>query len=589
VVGVDNNGCFAPATTTVTVNPGLSIIASSNSPLCAGATINLSANAGVTWSWMGPAGFNSTQQNPSIPNAIPSMSGTYTITATDANGCTGTATTNVVVNPLPSPTASSNSPVCVNGMLNLNAGGGNVYLWGGPNNFSSSQQNPTISNVTTAATGSYSVLVTDVNGCINTATVSVTITPLPVITASGATVCVNDAIQLTANNSGVNYQWSGPNGYSSNVQSPTIPNATTNMAGVYTVTVTDASTCSNTDTVRVAVNPLPVITAASATICKSASATLSASGASSYTWTPTSGLSSSTGSSVLANPSSTTSYTVTGSDANGCKSLASLTVTVNPLPAVNISPAVTSGCQPVCVTFTNTSSAGTYSWHFGDGSAPVTLAAPSHCYNTPGTYSAQLSVTDNNGCKDSVYSVVTVYPLPHADFYGTPQPTTILDPDIHFHDISSGSVITAWHWSYGDPGNHTSNLQNPSFTYGDAGSYTVQETVTSNYGCKDSITVIIKIDEDFTLYVPNAFSPNGDGVNDVFYAKGEGVHNFQMWIFDRWGNQVFYSDNIYKGWDGSFMAKGSEIVQQDVYVWKIEAKSSQGESHSLNGVVSLLK
>ena len=91
------------------------------------------------------------------------------------------------------------------------------------------------------------------------------------------------------------------------------------------------------------------------------------------------------------------------------------------------------------------------------------------------------------------------------------------------------------------------------------------------------------------LYVPNAFTPNFDGTNDIFYAKGEGIKDFKMYIFDRWGEMVFRSDDIYKGWDGHFQGKGGPILEEDVYVWKIECKTTKGEPKLLKGTVSLIK
>ncbi|HWY38308.1 MAG TPA: PKD domain-containing protein, partial [Bacteroidia bacterium] len=231
-------------------------------------------------------------------------------------------------------------------------------------------------------------------------------------------------------------------------------------------------------------------------------------------------------------------------------------------------------------------STGTCTWNFGDGNNSNSCA-PSTCFKTQGTYSVSLTMTDNNGCVNSSSAFVVVYPVPIADFAATPQPTTILDNTIHYYDMTSGAVITTWHWTLG---NGTSAItQNTSCLYGDTGMYTVQLLAVSNHGCKDSTTKYIKIDPDYSLYVPNAFSPNEDGTNDIFYAKGEGVKDFRMYIFDRWGNQVFYSDDLYKGWDGRFMAKGDQIVQEDVYVWKIECRNIKGEKKQLSGHVSLLK
>ncbi|RRB02104.1 glycoside hydrolase family 9 protein [Larkinella rosea] len=163
------------------------VAASSNSPVCAGQTLNLLASnigTGATYSWRGPNGFTSTQQNPTIPNANTTATGSYTLTATPSGGTSQTATTSVTVNAIPTAVAASNSPVAAGQTLNLsatNAGTGATYNWRGPNNFTANTQNPSIVNVTTAATGSYSLTV-GLNSCTKTATTSVTVTGSSAIT-----------------------------------------------------------------------------------------------------------------------------------------------------------------------------------------------------------------------------------------------------------------------------------------------------------------------------------------------------------------------------------------------------------------------
>ena len=192
-----------------------------------------------------------------------------------------------------------------------------------------------------------------------------------------------------------------------------------------------------------------------------------------------------------------------------------------------------------------------------------------------------------SGCVNSSGATVTVFPVPNADFNASPQPTTILDNTIHFYDASTGAVINTWAWTMGN--GTSSAVQNPTVLYGDTGSYAVQLLVISDHGCKDSTIKIIRIDDEYALYVPNAFSPNGDGVNETFFAKGVGIKDFKMYIFDRWGNQAFFSDDIYKGWDGRFQSKGETIVQEDDYIWKIEVKTIRNEKKHLSGHVSLIK
>ncbi len=588
VTGTDANNCVSSASSTVTVvtNPTVTV---NTATICLGqGTATLTANGATTYNWAPATGLSATTG--SVVTANPGATTTYTITGT-VGTCTAVATTTVTVNPLPAPVAASNTP-CVNQALNLTGNGGTGYVWGGPNTFTSSVQNPTIPGVTASAAGVYTLVVTDANMCVNTATVNVTVNPLPTVTATGATVCINATINLSCTpNGATGYSWSGPLGYSSNSQNPAIPMATSGMAGNYVVTVTDPNGCVNANVATVAINSLPVVSATTGTVCAGqTSATINASGANTYSWSPASGLNTTSGASVVANPNTTTVYSVTGTDVNGCQSSATTTVSVNPVPAVSLTPQNSSGCAPVCTTFSNTtSSSGNYSWSFGDGSTSQS-AAPYHCFTVQGNYNVTLTLTDNNGCVNSASATVNVYPVPKADFSMSPQPTTILEPSTQFYDGSYGANIVTWGWTFGDySATNSSGLQNPSHVYGDTGSFVVQLVVVSDYGCKDSTIRILRIEDDYALYVPNAFSPNSDGINDVFKAVGSGLKDFKLFIFDRWGNQVFFSDKLEKGWDGRFQAKGEDIVQEDVYVWKIEAKTTKNEKKQLAGVVSLLK
>jgi len=589
VVGIDVNTCSSSATATITVNPALVLTIGGTTPICQGTTLSLTSTPGVAWIWNGPAAYSSNSQNPNIANAQPTMSGTYSLAATDINGCADTAFINITVNPLPIPVASNNSAICANQTLNFTSNGagvGGTYVWAGPSAYSSASQNPFITNASITMNGTYTLTVVDVNSCTSFTTTQVIVNPLPNITVTSGIICIGNSIMLTA--SGANtYTWSPALGLSSTFGTSVTANPTSTSS--YVVTGTDNNNCVNTAHSMVTVNSLPNVTVSSTTICILKSGTLSAAGANTYAWNPTAGLSSANSSSVTVTVNATTSYTVTGTDMNGCKNIATSTVTVNPLPVLAITPQTTSGCAPLCVSFLNTTTAtGSCLWAFGDGTTS-TSCTPNHCFKGQGTFGASLTLTDNNGCVNSANASVIVYPVPIADFNASPQPTTILDPTIHFVDATVGAVITTYNWTFGDPNNSSSTLQNPIFIYQAVGSYPVYLTVTSNFGCKDSTLKIIKIDDDFIIYVPNAFSPNADGTNDLFFAKGEGVKDFKLYVFDRWGSQVFFSDDIYKGWDGRFQSKGTEIVQEDVYVWKIECKTSKGEAKLLKGVVSLIK
>ena len=156
--------------------------------------------------------------------------------------------------------------------------------------------------------------------------------------------------------------------------------------------------------------------------------------------------------------------------------------------------------------------------------------------------------------------------------------------------ISSGS-ITSWHWNFGDLNSGTdsvSALQNPTHAFAQAGIYCAHLIVTSNAGCTNDADLCIDIGAEFTFFVPNAFSPNADGVNDEFYAKGENIKKFEMYIYDRWGNKIASLDDINKRWDGKANG-GKDVAQIDVYVWKVALIDLFDKPHSYTGTVALVK
>ena len=183
-----------------------------------------------------------------------------------------------------------------------------------------------------------------------------------------------------------------------------------------------------------------------------------------------------------------------------------------------------------------------------------------------------------------------MFALPTADFDYGQQPVSILAPEVQFTNQSTPG-LPHYSWNFGDVyGTDTSSLFNPSHTYNNVGTYYVTLTVSTASGCSATVVKPVVINEDYAIYVPNAFSPNGDGVNEIFKAEGEGIKDFKLYIFDRWGLLIFYSDDINKGWDGRVQGTGSvDPVQEDVYVWKIEATDYAKKGHKLHGTVTLLK
>lgn len=582
----DANGCTASNSVTVTEPSAIAVSVSSTDAHCNTATGSLSATVSggspaYQYLW-NPGNITTVTANSLLP-------GTYSLTVTDQQNCSIQVLAQV--NNLAGVTASVANivqPLCANactGSAAASPNGGNgpyAYAW------SNSTTNAAVNNL---CAGNYLLTITDADGCVDTASFAIqTPTPVTISTTAPPMICPGQSTTLTASASGgtpaYTYNWSSG--------SPTVsPTATT----TYTVSATDANGCSSTPaTVTVTVYPqLSVIASNGVTSCSGTAVQLSATagggngGPYTYTWMP----GNLSGPQISVSPTTTTTYTVTATD--NCSSPAAtavVTVNVLGLPVVSFTSDDTAGCANICVQFSsNTPNVATWLWNFGDGSTGTGSLA-NHCYPDAGSYAVSLTVTDNSGCSNSVTypAMVTVHPNPVADFTLGPQPTTILSPQICFTDHSSADV-NQWYWNFGDPNDQTTSyIQHPCHAYSDTGYYCTDLVVHNGYGCMNAIEYCLRIDPYFSMYVPNAFTPNEDGLNDVFQpvvmnALEEG---FQMLIFDRWGNLIFETTDLHKAWDGKAKSSG-EIAQIDTYVWKIQLVDYAGFRHQLIGHVSIIK
>ncbi len=422
--------------------------------------------------------------------------------------------------------------------------------------------------------GVYTVTVSDSLGCSHTD--SVTVLGVGAITATLATtnnICFGDTngtatITPTSGSGPYTYVWT-PNVSTTNT-------AVNLAAGNYSVDITDNFGCTTTHTIQITEPPnVPIVASASGTspICTGATAQLIATatgGAPPYNYFWISPVS--TNDTTFVSPTTTTTYTVVISDAcNTTPDSATFTVVVNPLPVISFSGDTIDGCAPVCVDFTGSAvpAIASCTWNFGDnspfGSGPT---PPEHCYYNPGQYTIELHVSDVNGCKDSltISNYVTVFPTPVAGFNITSaNPTTVLEPTVIIDDVSVGGDTC--YWDFGD-GNLLTvvGCGDVSNNYTDTGSFHIIQIVVNNGGCRDTIEYDVYIAPNTTLYIPNAFTPNANGTNDMFFVYGEYVNNYHLIIFDRWGNLIFESYDQTKGWDGKANG-GKNIAQTDTYVY----------------------
>jgi gliding motility-associated-like protein len=278
----------------------------------------------------------------------------------------------------------------------------------------------------------------------------------------------------------------------------------------------------------------------------------------------------------------------------GCTNTIIKNVNINAVPTISFSAQNNSGCPVLCVNFTNscTISSGSinqYQWDFGDGSPINTSPFPTHCYQT-GIYSVSLKAISDSGCIAATLlpEIVTVYPKPIAGFNVTPTQVDVLEPLIEVTDQSIGATTITYAFDDGTIKN-TPNF-NHTFTTINAKTVAIKQIAINTNGCRDSIVKLVDIKPAFTIYFPNAFTPNSDGTNDGFMASGIGIKEFNLQIFDRWGALIFESDDMNKAWDGSINGKGDyENAKQDVYVWKATVKDVLLKTHDLIGHVSLVK
>jgi len=457
--------CVSPrASVTVTVNaaPSITATTSSNS-ICIGSTATISVSGGTSYSWDNNVGSVTSKA------VTPTTSTTYNVTGTDANTCTNTASVTVTVNALPTIIASvSPTAICSGATATLSASGGVSYSWNnGIGSATTKAINPTV-------TTSYIVTGTNANGCSNTASVSLKVNALPTIyaTAVPSIICTGSTATLAVTGATA-YSWN--NNIGTSVTKAISPTATTN----YAVTGTDANGCINTATTIVTVNALPTITASAnpAAICIGNSSTISALGATTLTWS--NGIGVATSKSVT--PPTTTTYLVTGIDANGCTNTGSTLVTVNGLPTITVTATPTAICSGSSSTLKATG-AISFIWDNGLQAGTTQTVSPlvNTIYNVTGT--------DANGCTASNKIEVAVT---------TPTLATALDVTVPINttpipSLTATGTLVKWYDETGATLLFTGNTFTPNITspiVATSFKYKVTNTVNTCESASSSVTL----------------------------------------------------------------------------------------------------
>jgi gliding motility-associated-like protein len=563
-------GCWDTASFHVVIKTAFSVLVN-NPELCAGDSVTLKASGALIYTWL-PSGSKT-----AAIHVSPAITTIYTVIGTDlSGGCADTARSTVTVNPLPVITV--NSPVICSGEKAVfTANGAATYKW-------SAGITATGSGTATASptsTTTYTVTGTS-NHCSDSALFSVTVNASPSVKASNAAICIGDTAKLIASGA-TTYSWYPPQGLSS---------ATNAVVFAYPVTTTTyiltgvSNNCVDTAMVTVTVNSLPDMVVNSPQICSGETAVLIANGATTYTWSP--GTVYLAPGKVSTKPLATTSYTVTGTKA-GCKDSAIAMVTVHPSPIINFNGPF-EGCVPLTVGFINSSSNATdYLWNFGDGSSS-SLESPAHVYNQAGSFNVSL-IAKNVTCTDTLLktAVVTVYTGSQAILKADKEVVFESDPNILFTDQSINAQ-NCWL----DFGDGSAVKKGCDFIvdhmYAANKIYCAVLYTESDHQCKDTTEVCIEVKPETTFYVPNSFTLNGDGKNEIFKAFGTNITEFQMQIYNRWGELIFLSNELDKGWNGRYKNdEGAALVQQDVYVCKITYKDIRFKEHVYFGTVTVVK
>jgi gliding motility-associated-like protein len=574
VTVTDANGCTGIASQLVTINSNPTPSISGTFAACQGFSASLNATPGlVSYQW---------SDGTSAAAINPSLGGTYTVTVTDVNGCIGTTTQLVTINANPVPVISGNNSICDGTTASFNAGGYASYVW---------SDGSTSASISPGTAGVYTVTVTDANGCIGSTSQSLTVYTLPTATIVGDnTICYGDNSDLNVSFTGTapfTYVWTNGITNSSPVISSTnssLVNVSPGSTNVYTlVSVSDAN-CPGTlnGAATITVNPLPIpVISGDLAICDGETSVLNATpGYVAYTWSNNSNSTSIT--TGTGGP-----YTVTVTDLNGCVGTsASANLVVNMVPEVSFIADTLITCKEQKGVFTNTSiydSGSSFAWTFGDGSTS-SASNPSHLYPSQGTYPISLTITTPAGCVSSNTGSIDIvfFPLPVADFVTSPNINGVFNGKVEFVDRSDFAV--SWRWDFGD--GFYALTQNTEHYFNEVGDFNVRLTVTNLAGCEDTHSETISI---IPYFVPNAFTPNGDGINDNFFFSGYDldVASYEMKIFDRWGSLMFAGQDQLDIWKGNGPDGGD--APQGTYAYRIIVKTRGGKEHVFNGAVNLIR
>ena len=542
----------------------------SDSAACAGQPITFTDQSitglpVAAWVWDFGDGGSDFIQNPTHTYAT---GGTYSVSlgVYTMGGFYSTITHPIIIHPKPNVIVNDTS-VCLGDTAKLTAIGANNYTWNNgltPGN---------IKKVAPLVTTSYIVTGSNTWGCTNKDTSIVTVNPKPIITAVSDTICEGDTAVLQASG-GNTYLWN-PGGFTSNPLHISPLNST-----LYKVIGTNSFGCKDSTTANVVFYANPIVSVNDANICLHDTAILIANGALNYSWNNNF----STLNPLKVSPPVTTTYYVVGTDINNCIGKDSALLTVNNPPDISVDSAEI--CSGYSATLTVSGGSNlTYLWTNNNATTNPLSVSP------PATTTYTVIASDNAGCKDTASGIVKVHPKPVASFIADPMVVNTDAPNVIFTDQSTNTVN--WSWNFGDvnSSSNISNLQSPEHIFSGGGSYVVWLVVASDYACKDSSYTSILVETPISFYIPNALVTTSlNSEVNIFRPRGKGIDikNYQMLIYNRWGQEIFSTTDIESGWNGKYHNVG-DYVSPGVYVYYITYKEVNGKSRERVGSVTVVR
>ncbi|MEC7863560.1 MAG: PKD domain-containing protein, partial [Bacteroidota bacterium] len=271
----------------------------------------------------------------------------------------------------------------------------------------------------------------------------------------------------------------------------------------------------------------------------------------------------------------------------GCESMLSKKIIIHKPPSANfeILSDICLGDEAKIFYLSNANNANVVEWNynFGDGHFS-TKQHPTHTYNYISSFDISLEVISSEGCENdtTMPAIIEVHPLPIADFQASTLFASEISPEINFYNYSEGAIFFMWSFGNGD----YLFEENPTYSFSNPQSYNVTLTA-SNDGCSSEMIKTVYINPEYTFFIPDAFTPNGDGVNDVFAAEGNRILSFEMQIFDRWGGIIFESASIDLGWDGTNFS--GEQLNNGIYLYHIALYDLNGRLWVYNGELNLMR